>query len=555
MAIGTRSDQRGRVAVALSASLLLIGASALTPEVRADYHTGQHAHGGDAEALGTVDFRVSCTEPSRAAFDRALGFMHHMMYEEARRAFEAIVESDPECAMARWGVATTLFQPLWPTRPSAEELQRGRRQIEEALANPPRSERERRLLAATQAFFGGPATADWWTRLRQWAEGMEMAYRAHPDDLDVAALYALSRLALGPVADDPAALHGEAEAVLRRVHDREPTHPGASHYTIHANDAVGRAERSLDIVRSYSHIAPELPHALHMPTHIFVRLGEWPEVIDWNRRSADAALNYPAGEATSHHYPHATDYLVYAFLQQGEDEKARAVVEETLSKTSYQRSFVSAFHMASVPARYAVERRQWAEAAVLEPRQPGYLPWDEAVWAEGLTWLARGLGALHTADLAGAREAEARLAALRGAAEAAGEAAFATYIEIDRLILAGWMARADGDAESAVRLISKAAELEGSVEKHPVTPGALLPPYEALGDLLLDLGRPGEALEAYVASAKVWPKRYNTLLGATRAAAAAGNGEAAARHYAELVEVAGNSVRPDMIEARALVSR
>jgi tetratricopeptide (TPR) repeat protein len=474
-----------------------------------------------------------------------------MMYEQARAAFERIAESDAECGMAHWGIATTLFQPLWPTRPSADDLSRGWSEIQKAQAKLPATERERHLVVASEAFFREPETADWWTRIRRWAEAMEVAYRAAPDDLDVAALYALSRLSLAPVTENRAALHDEAETVLRAVYAEEPTHPGAVHYTIHANDVTGRADRSLDIVRSYSAIAPQMPHALHMPTHIFVRLGEWPEVIAWNRRSADAALQYPAGDAISHHYPHATDYLVYAFLQMGKDDEAKAVVEETLAKTNYQRSFISAFHLASVPARYAVERRAWDEAAALEPRSPDYLPWDNALWAEGLTWLARGLGAVHTGDLDGAREAEERLGTLRDTVRAAYVQAFASYIEVDRLILAGWIARAEDNSEEAVRLIQAAAELESTLEKHPVTPGALLPPYEALGDLLLDLGRPAEALKAYRASDEVWPGRYNTLLGAARAAAAAGNKDATEAHYAKLVNLAEGSVRPGVSEAKA----
>jgi hypothetical protein len=378
---------------------------------------------------------------------------------------------------------------------------------------------------------------------------METAYEASPSDLDTAALYALSRLALSPVTENRGPLHDEAETVLRDIHKQVPTHPGAIHYTIHATDVDGRADNALDIVESYGEIAPHVPHALHMPTHIYVRLGQWPEVIDWNRRSADAALEHPAGDAVSHHFPHATDYLLYAYLQRGEDDRAREVLEETLAKDDYQRSFISTFHLAAMPARYAVERRQWEEAAALDPRSPQYLPWDHAQWAEGLTWLARGLGALHTGDLERAQEAEARLATLRADAKAAGEDAFATYIEIDRLILAGWIARAQDRTDDAVALISKAAELEGTVEKHPVTPGALMPPYEALGDLLLNLGRAGKALAAYGASDEVWPGRFNTLLGAARAAEAAGDAEAAQAWYAELIDVAGGSDRAAVAEA------
>ena len=506
------------------------------------------AHG--QELLGTVDFRVSCAEATQPAFDRALGLMHHMMYEQARSGFAQIAETDPECAMAHWGIATTLFQPLWPTRPSADELQQGWTEIQKAKDLEPGSERERHLAAATEAFFRDPETADWWTRIERWADGMETAYQASPNDLDTAALYALSRLALSPVTKDRGPLHDEAEAVLRQIYQQVPTHPGAVHYSIHATDADGRADRALEMVESYGEIAPQVPHALHMPTHIYVRLGAWPEVIEWNRRSADAALEYPVGDAISGHYPHAADYLLYAHLQRGEDGLARAVLEEILAQENYQPVFTSAFHLAAMPARYAVERRQWEEAAAIEPRSPDYLPWDNALWAEGMSWLARGLGALHTGDLEGARAAEERLTALRGEAKAAGEEAFATYIEIDRQILSGWIAWAEDRPDEAVALIREAAELEGTVEKHPVTPGALMPPYEALGDLLLDHDRPYESLAAYRASDEVWPGRFNTLLGAARAAAATGNDAAASDDYARLLELAGSSERQALSEAQ-----
>lgn len=510
---------------------------------------------GDEQALGTVDFRVSCTDTTRPAFDRALALMHHMMYVEARAAFERIIEQDPDCAMAYWGAATTLFQPLWGTRPSADELNRGYSLIQKARELKPATKRDRRLVAATEAFFRDPETADFQTRISRWAEAMKTAHRAHPAEHDTAALYTLSLLALAQRAEDRGPLLDEAEAVLRGIYEQEPTHPGAIHYTIHATDADGRADRALEIVRRYGEIAPEVPHALHMPSHIYVRLGGWPEVIDWNRRSAEAALKHPAGKDVSHHFPHAADYLLYAYLQQGEDKLARAIMEEALSKDHFQPSFISAYHLAAMPARYAVERRDWREATELEPRSPDYLPWDKAAWAEGLTWLARGLGGVHTGDLQRAQEAEARLADLRDKASSDGDKAFATYIETDRLILAGWIARTQGEASKAVNLIEKAAELEATVEKHPVSPGALLPPHEALGDLLMDLGRPAEAHKAYQTSEKIWPKRYNTMLGAARAAAAAGDEENARAHYEKLLEVAGGSERPGVAEAKSYLGK
>ena len=505
------------------------------------------------EAIGTVDFGVSCDSAVRDDFDHAVGLLHHMMYVEARAAFERIAAQDQDCAMAHWGMAMTLFQPLWPTRPSPEDLEQGRHAIERARELGPATDRDKALVAATAAFFEEPE-AGWWTRIERWADAMEDAYRAHSDDLETGAFYALSVVAQGQSAEDRIAYNAKAAKVLLEIYEQVPTHPGAIHYTIHANDIEGRAKESLDVVRSYGSIAPNVPHALHMPTHIFVRLGEWPEVIEWNRKSADAALAHPAGEAVSHHYPHATDYLLYAYLQRGEDGKASAVLDETLGKAPFQKSFISAFHLAAMPARYAVERRAWRDAASLEPRRPASLPWDQYPWAEGLSWFTRGLGSAHVGELEEAHLAEERLEALRDRAEAAGERDLARYIEINRLVLAGQIAHAEGRSEDAVDRLRAAAELEAKIEKHPVTPGALLPPNEALGDLLLELDRPVEARRAYEASLKAWPGRYNTLLGAGRAAEATGDHTAARVYYTKLLEVAApGASRPGMTRAKAYV--
>lgn len=508
------------------------------------------------EDIGTVDFQVSC-EGVGEDFDRALGLMHHMMYEQARAGFEAIAGAGSECAMAYWGVATTLFQPLWSARPSGEDLERGWRNIQRARDLRPESERDRLLVEATAGFFREPESAAYRDRINRWAEGMAAAYQANPQDLNTAALYGLSRLALAMevAPENRDALHDEAEKVLREVWEAESEHPGAIHYSIHATDVDGRAENALDLVEAYGEIAPTVPHSLHMPSHIYVRLGDWPAVINWNRRSAEAALREPVNDAVSHHYIHAMDYLLYAYLQQGEDESAREVHAEVLEKQKHQPTMISTFHMAAMPARQAVERRDWEAASAIQPREPDYLPWDQARWPEGLSWFTRGLGAVNTGDLEAAGEAEARLKALRDEAKAAGEDRHATYIDVDRQILASSISRVEGEPEEAVRLMHAAAELEETVEKDPLTPGALLPPYEALGALFMDLDRPGEALEAYRDSDEIWPGRFNTLLGAARAARAAGEENQARDYYARLLEIAGESRREGVAEARGFLKR
>lgn len=484
---------------------------------------GQGADEPVGFALGHVDFNVSCSAGVAEDFNRAVALLHHMQYVGARAAFEAIVETDPDCAMAHWGVAATLFQPLWPSRPGPAELQRGWHAVEAARRIGGLTDREADLLTAVEAFFRQPESAEWWTRIRRWSRVLDEAYDKRPEDIETAAFYALSQLAAGQVESDRMAYHDRAAKALLDIYARQPKHPGAVHYTIHANDIDGRAGKSLELVRSYDDIAPEVPHALHMPTHIFVRLGGWPEVITWNSRSAAAALKNPAGEAISHHYLHALDYLVYAHLQRGENEHARAIVERVASEQApFQGSFISAFHLAAIPARYAVERRAWDEARAIAPREPSYLPWDRFRWAESTAWFARGLGAVHTGDGDEAERAERRMVALRDAARGAGEDAFANYIEVDRKVLAAWRAQTAGQKQEALELANSATELEGRLQKHPLTPGALYPSQEALGDLLLAQGRPHEAIAAFERSLERWPGRFNSISGAAKATRAAG---------------------------------
>jgi tetratricopeptide (TPR) repeat protein len=489
------------------------------------------------ESIGEINFNVNCSEEVKENFDRALGMLHHMMYVIARGSFEQITEADPNCAMAYWGVATTLFQPIWGTRPSADDLQYGWEMISKAkeLAD---SDRERLLIESTAGFFRDPDTADFRTRIDRWVSGVQKAYESYSGDEDIAALYALTKMTEAQFTADRGPLYDVAEQILREIFEQHPEHPGAIHYMIHATDVDGRAENALDVVEAYAAIAPHVPHALHMPSHIYVRLGDWPQVIEWNRQSADAALNHPLNGAESHHYIHAVDYMVYAYLQRGEDEKAEEIYRKALTREKHQESFISAFHFAAIPARLAVEQRDWDRARHLEPRTPDYLPWDVSPWAEALTWYARGLGAVHTGDLESARHAEQRMAELRDVAEERADDNMVVYIEADRHVLAGRIAFEESDHEKAIELTQKAAKLEGSVEKHPVTPGALQPTYEALGDLYMDLNRYDEALAAYEASDNLWPGRLNTLMNAALAARMNGDTGSARNYFGRLVNSA-----------------
>ncbi|MEX0604033.1 MAG: hypothetical protein WD623_12040 [Marinobacter sp.] len=498
-----------------------------------------------ADDIGAVNFQANCAENLRSDVDHALGMMHHMMYTQANAEFDAITRTAPDCAAAHWGVATSLLQPLWGTSPTAADITRGREAIEKARATV-EDEREKLLIEATAAFFE-PETDQVRERLAGWIAGMDKAYQAFPEDINVATLYALSRLTLALSADNRQALHDEAEQILRTAWKTEPTHPGAVHYTIHATDADGRGGNATQIVDSYGEIAPNVPHALHMPSHIYVRLGDWPRTIEWNRRSAEFAKDHKVDGATSFHYIHALDYLVYGHLQRGEDKAAEDVWTMAQTNGPHQGNFPGAYHLASIPARLAVEARNWEAAAALMPREPAYISWDSFAWPDGLVWFARGLGAVHTGDLATARQAEQRMATLVESAKSAADKRFSVYLEVDRRILAGWIANAENDPERAIKLMGSAGELEATVEKHPVTPGSLLPPYESLGDLLLSLDRPDEALVAYEQSDQSWPQRYNTLAGASRAANEAGNTESGQQWKKRLVETAPETSRKSVI--------
>jgi tetratricopeptide (TPR) repeat protein len=445
----------------------------------------------------------------------------------------------------------TLFQPLWPTRPDADELRRGWEEVSKARAIAGVTKRERSFIDAAAAFFD-PARSDYWDRIGRWADATRALHEAFPDDIDAKAFLALALLATAPASGD-LGHQAEAAGLLDQVLREDPLHPGAVHYLIHANDASGREHESLDVVHRYHEIAPRNPHALHMPTHIFVRLGEWKAVIDGNRLAADAALENPAGDRGQwvwDEFPHAIEYLVYAYLQTGDDASAKAAMDRLHRTGDLQPGLKTAFHLASIPSRYALERRDWAAAAKVDARADSSLGRDHFPWPEAIRWFARGMGALRTGDIAGGRSAEARIAELRAASERMNETLFARQIEVLRLEVAAWIAHTDGDAGAAVTLMRQAVDLEASTPKPSVTPAPTLPAAELLGDLLLELGRPADALAAYDLSLRSAPRRFNSLAGAARAAMRGGDEMRAREYYSALIEIAApGSTRSELAEA------
>jgi tetratricopeptide (TPR) repeat protein len=461
--------------------------------------------------------------------------------------------------MAHWGIAMTLFQPLWPTRPRPKELLRGWEAVERAKALQPPTERERLFVAATEAFFLEPASSDYWLRIRRWEQAMEKVYASFPEDPEAAAFYALSHLATAPSDTISRAHSDRAAEILLRLYDRNPDHPGTMHYLVHANDVPGRERESLEITRKYEAVAPRNPHALHMPTHIYTRLGDWNGVIRGNLRAAEAALEYPVGdhgEFIWDEFPHAIEYLVYAYLQRGADDEAAAQLKRLRATARLEPTFKTAFHLASTQARYALERRAWKEAALIVPREPATLDWDRFTWPEAIARFARGLGAAHLRKVNEARAGAKRLDELEASTRKTGEDLFARNIRVLRLELNAWLAHVEGQSESSVALMRGAAELEASTPKHAVTPGPTLPAHELLGDLLMEQKQPAEALAAYKRSMELYPRRFNGLLGAARAAHAFGDASLSRTFYQELLDVAdGGTRRAALKEAQNYVTR
>ena len=360
-----------------------------------------------------------------------------MTYPQAREAFEKTIQIEPGCAMAHWGAAMTLFQPLWPTRPNAAALTRGWDEVQKAKRLQS-SAREQQFITAAEAFYTQPESTDYWLRIRRWEQASRQAYEALPGDDEAALFYALSHLATTPASGNLREHADQSAEILLEVYEKQPDHPGVMHYLVHANDVPGRERELLEITRKYDSIAPNNPHALHMPTHIYTRLGDWDGVIKGNLRAADAALSHPAGEHGElvwDEFAHAIEYAIYAYLQQGADTQAAEQLRRLQGTQRMEPTFKTAFHLASTQTRYALERRSWDEALKIEPRTPTYLDWDRFMWAEATARFGRGLGAAHLGKQDVVEAQIKKLDELEGLARKAGEDLFARTIKVLKLEL------------------------------------------------------------------------------------------------------------------------
>ena len=495
----------------------------------------EHEHAGlPPSKLGHVHFSTSCHAAAARTIERGVVLLHSFWYEEAGKAFRDAAAADSSCAMAYWGQATSLLHPLWAP-PSPQDLTNGEALAERAQAAGAPTPRERAYVEAIGAFYRGDATARYPDRLRAWEEALGRLHQAEPADTEAAIFYALSLIAVAQnsPSDTTYALQRQAGSLLEPLFAKQPNHPGLAHYLIHAYDSPALADRAVRAADRYARIAPAVPHALHMPSHIYTRLGMWDASIASNGSSAAASRQYEAQQhmdAVWDQRLHAMDYLVYAYLQEGRDSAARRVVGDAagMQKVFPPHALAAEYALAAIPARHALERGQWSAAAALELRPDLQEPGAMAV-----THFARAVGAARSGDTAQARTAVAALTAIDADLNERRVPIWAGTVRSQRLAASAWLALALHDTAAAVSLAAEAADLEDATGKHPVTPGAILPARELQGDLLVELGRPVDALKAYEASLVRAPKRARSLLGAARAAEQAGDRAAARRWQRE----------------------
>jgi hypothetical protein len=524
----------------------------------------QHMHGHDQEELGRVNFKVSCSPAAQKHFNRAIAWLHSFEYEEAEKAFHEVTVADPRCGMGFWGIAMSQYHPLW-VPPTKAQLQQASSAVEKAKLAGARTQRERDYIAGIEVFYKDSDKLDHKARALAYSQAMEQLYRRYPKDNEAGVFYALTLVATGTLANDKTyANEKKAAQILNRVRLREPQHPGVTHYLIHSYDYPALARLALPAARSYAKIAPASAHARHMPSHIFTRLGLWQEAIRSNLGAEAAAKEFARRNKMSGAWDeqfHAMDYLAYAYLQGAQDKQAWGVLDE-LNKIpkAEPETFKVAYAFTAIKTRYALERRRWEEAAklTLPPDSLGGFPWSRFRWAEANIHFARAIGAAHSGDAASAREAVGKLTEIREALVVAkGDYDWAKQVEIQHQAASAWLARAEGKDEEALRLMRAAADLEDATEKHPVTPGAILPAREMLGDLLSELNQSALALKEYEKSLESSPNRFNSIYGAARAAELAKNNVKARAYYEQLIAltVQADSSRPELQQTRKYLAK
>ena len=537
------------------ARLLLLSVLFVFPALAfADDEPGhQHHEDLNATQLGTVHFPVSCAVTVQKPFERGVALLHSFWYEEAEKEFLEVAKDDPHCAMAHWGVALTLWHQLW-NQPDAKVIKRGADEVHLAQKEKGKATaREKGYIAAAAAFYGKPNNRNHDARAQAYSDAMKKVYESYPDDHEAAAFYALSLLALNSHEDETFANRKAAAAVLEKLFAIEPDHPGVAHYLIHSYDKPQLAQFGLPAARRYAQIAPAAPHALHMPSHIFARVGLWQDDINSNLASIAAtrktAAMHMGGEG---HQFHAMDFLVYAYLQSGREAEAAKVIEEIKAMPKMESMYGHDFDpqtnaLSAFPAMYDLELRHWSDAAALQV-VPGALPGDQSI-----TYWARAIGAARSGDLSQAHKDLRQLEAIRKDLLAEGKTEFADAIAQEYQQAEAWITHAEGNDDAAIATLRTIADKNDKLGDEPES----IPAREMLADLLLEAKRPQQALAEYQTDLKLNPNRFNGLYGAARAAEEAGEHSEASEYYALLLKICdgGSSTRPELSRARELVAQ
>jgi tetratricopeptide (TPR) repeat protein len=526
---------------------------ASAPVVADDEHAHDHHEALTAAQLGTVNFPVSCAGEVRKPFERGVALLHSFWYEEAEKEFQRIAADDPDCGMAYWGIAMSLWHQLW-NEPDAKVLNKGAEEIFVAKNNGgPTTPREQAYIAAISAFYSNSKNLDHKIRAKAYSDAMKKVYESYPDDHEAAVFYALSLIASEPQDDATFANRRQAAAILEKLFAVEPDHPGVAHYLIHAYDKPQLAELGLPAAHRYAEIAPASPHALHMPSHIFARVGLWQDDINSNLASIAASRKTAAmGMGGEGHQFHAMNFLFYAYMQSGRDADAKALIEEIRAMPGKKDDMYGegydphAAALVHLSALFPVEMHDWSAAAALPPA-------DIADTAEAcLVYWARAIGSAHLRKPEDVRKDIAAIDSIHQKL-ASNHKPFPEAAETDRKEAEAWLAFAEGKYDDAVEALRPIADKEDSIGDEPDG----LPAREMIADILLEANRPQQALAEYQTDLKLNPNRFNGLYGAARAAEAAGKQSDAAEYYALLLKVCdkSNSTRPELSRARQLLAQ
>jgi hypothetical protein len=515
----------------------------------------QHPHQAGGETLGKVHFETSCKPEVRDSVDRAVALLHSFEFGVAIEGFSGVLQKDPSCAMAYWGIALSRWSNPFAGLKGAAVLEPGREAARRAQTTGSPSAREKAYIDAVAELFRDYEKTPQRDRTLAYEKAMEKASTDFPSDTEARIFYALAVTQNAPPTDKTYANQLKATAILESLFRRYPDHPGLAHYIIHAYDQPALAARALDAARSYAKIAPDAPHALHMPSHTFTRVGAWSDSIAANIASADAATKVGCyAEAL-----HAMDYQMYAYLQTAQDGAARRILDGLAAIVPrFDPSVICGaapgsaglFALSAIPARYALERSEWTAAASLDPATTAY------AWVDAQSRFARALGAARSGHPGAARADIDQLAALRERLTAANDGYWAGQVDIQRRVAEAWVAYASGRRDDGIAQLMAAADAEDATDKSAITPGPLAPARELLGDMLLDAGQAAAALRAYEATIAKERNRFRAVYGGARAAAAVGDRTLAATYYRQLLEISTSKVgRPALAEAKAFLEK